>query len=106
MKVVIIGCGMQAELTHYYFTHDSAYEVVAFCVEEEYMNLQKPSLFQLPIINFNDLLLFYPAPEYKLYIAIGNNRKRRDLFNLAKRMGYSFASYICSKASIWKDLEY
>jgi ssRNA-specific RNase YbeY (16S rRNA maturation enzyme) len=35
-KLIIFGAGQIAELAHYYFTHDSAYDVVAFCIDEDY----------------------------------------------------------------------
>ena len=37
-KLIIFGAGDIAELAMYYFTKDSNYEVVAFCVDEEYKN--------------------------------------------------------------------
>ena len=36
-KVIIFGCKVTAELAHYYLTEDSNHEVVAFCVNKEFM---------------------------------------------------------------------
>ena len=41
-RVVIFGAGDIARLAHYYFTHDSDHEVVAFTVDEEYRTGDTP----------------------------------------------------------------
>ena len=37
-KLIIFGNTEFAEIAYEYFTHDSDYEVVAFCVHREYIN--------------------------------------------------------------------
>ena len=37
-KVVVFGVGQWAELAHFYLTHDSPHEVVAFTVDREYLD--------------------------------------------------------------------
>ena len=36
-KVVIFGATKMAVMTHFYFAHDSHYEVVAFTVDRDYL---------------------------------------------------------------------
>lgn len=44
MDIIIFGVGSQAELAHYFFTHDSDYQVVAFCIDAAYLTLS-PTTF-------------------------------------------------------------
>ena len=40
-KVVVFGVGQWAELAHFYLTHDSPHEVVAFALDRDY--IESPS---------------------------------------------------------------
>lgn len=104
MKTVIYGIGRQAELTHYFFTHDSPHEVAAFCVDAAYLPPSPARLRGLPIIAFEDLSQSYPPSTYQLHIAVGQPRARQRLYEAAKALGYRFTSYVSSKASVWPDL--
>lgn len=104
MKVVIFGTGKHAAMVHYLFTHDSPYEVVAFCVDRAYLPANGGRLMGLPVVATEDLTAHYPASAYHLHIAVGQPRARQRLYESAKALGYSFASYISSKASVWPDL--
>lgn len=105
-KIVIIGDGEFAEIAYEYFTYDSPYEVVSFAVEEKYMT--KETLFNLPIVKFEEIEILYPPKEYKVFTAITFtkfNRVRTRLYNEAKKKGYEFVSYISSKAFVWRNVE-
>ena len=93
-------------MAYEYFTHDSNYEVVAFSAEKVY--IKKNSLFGLPIIPFEDVESLYNPKIYKMFIAVSFtqlNRVRTRLCKQAKSKGYSLASYISSKAFVWKNVE-
>ena len=49
-KLVIFGAGPSAKLAHYYFTRDSAHDVVAFAVDQEYR--QADTFLDLPLVSF------------------------------------------------------
>ncbi|WP_316747941.1 acetyltransferase [Pedobacter gandavensis] len=104
MKVVIYGTGKMAELICYSFNNDSPYEVVAFCVDDAYISDMQTTLMDLPIVNFDQLLLQYPPEDYCMHIAIGRNSARASVFHKIREAGYTFANYISSKASVWPDL--
>lgn len=104
MKIILYGLGKQAELMHYLFTHDSPQEVAGFCVEAAYLPPNPAGLRGLPVVAFEDLSSHYPPSAYQLHIAVGQPKARQRLYEAAKAMGYGFASYISSKASIWPDL--
>lgn len=104
-KIIILGDGEFAEIAYEYFTYDSNYQVVAFVVEKDYIT--KKQLFNLPIIEFEEIEKKYPPSQYKAFTAITFtklNRVRTRIYNEGKRKGYSFVSYVSSKAFIWHNV--
>ena len=99
-KVVIFGSSEIAEMVHFYLTHDSEHEVVAFTVDENYL---KADSFQgLPMVPYEKLEQYYPPDRYQLFVAISYqkvNQLRGQKYLHAKARGYSFISYISSRAS-------
>ena len=51
--LVIFGTGDIAQLAHYYFSHDSDYEVVAFTVDAAYV--KEPTFLNLPVVPFESV---------------------------------------------------
>ncbi|MEK4129147.1 acetyltransferase [Solibacillus sp. FSL W8-0474] len=103
--LVLVGDGEFAEIAYEYFTFDSPFKVVAFAVEKEY--IKKETLFDLPIIPFEEIEQRYPPDQYKVFVAINStqlNRPRTRLFNLVKNKGYKVVSYISSKAFVWRNV--
>lgn len=103
-KLIIFGVGEQAEIAYYYFNNDSDYEVVAFTVDQEFID--KKTLFELPVIAFEGLEEKYSPDEYDLFIAIGYNqinKLRTSKYLSCKEKGYKIASYISNKASIFTE---
>ncbi len=99
--IVIFGAGDIARLAHFYFTTDSAYEVVAFTVDAAYR--ESDTFLGLPLVAFESVLEQYPPQQYKLFIALsyaGVNRVRAEKYQQAKALGYSLVSYISSKATV------
>ena len=53
-RIIIFGMKDFAELAHYYLEHDSNHEVVAFCVNAQYIQTEK--YFRgLPIVPFEEV---------------------------------------------------
>src|SRR5918911_2600199 len=105
-KLVIVGDSAFAEIAYEYFTHDSPYEVVAFSVEAEY--LKRQSLFGLPVVPFETLAEKYSPREHFVYAATVYtqlNRLRARLAAAAKQQGFQLASYISSRAFVWRNVE-
>lgn len=99
-KLIIFGIGEQAEMAYFYFTNDSDYEIVAFTVNQDYINQE--SLFNLPIIPFETLTQSHKTSEYDIFIAIGYskvNKIRTQKYLECKEKGYKVASYVSSKAT-------
>src|SRR2546422_6454777 len=105
-RLIIVGDTAFAEIAYEYFTHDSPYEVVAFSVEEAY--LKRDHLFDLPVVPFEQLRKLYAPSEHAVFVATTYtqmNALRRRLYSEAKRQGYAPASYISSRAFVWRNVQ-
>jgi len=101
-QLVIFGTEATAEVIDFYFTHDSKYDVAAFTVDAAY--LDGDSFRGRPLVAFEDLPSKFPPEDYALFIAVGfqkMNAVRAKKFEEAKSKGYTLASYLSSKASVW-----
>lgn len=99
--LILFGTGQIAELAHYYFSHDSDYNVAAFTVDSDY--LCRDVYCGLPLIPFEEIAKQYPPEAYDLFVALSYsnlNTLRKEKFFLAKQKGYILASYISSRATV------
>lgn len=102
-KIVVFGVGQIAEIAHFYLTEDSPHEVVAFTVDKNYLD-NNMSFNGLPVVAFEEIERIYPPEEYKMFIPISYtkvNKLRAEKYSQAKEKGYSFISYISSKATYY-----
>jgi len=100
-SLIIFGAGDIAELAHYYFSSDSNYDVVAFTVNAEY--LTGTQLCELPVCPFEEISAKYPPDQFELFIALSYsklNAVRKEKYLAGKAMGYRFASYVSSRATV------
>lgn len=103
-KLVIFGAGDIAQLAHYYFSTDSAYEVVAFAVDASY--IKEPEFCGLPIVAFEEVAEKCPPSSYDFFVALSYsklNSIRKEKFLAAKEMGYKLVSFISSHATVLND---
>jgi sugar O-acyltransferase (sialic acid O-acetyltransferase NeuD family) len=105
-RLVLIGDSAFAEVAYEYFTWDSEYEVVAFAVERAF---RKRDEFQgRPLIDFEELPKLYSPDKHHFFASLGYrscNRLRTRLYQTAKSLGYTPASYISNRSSVWRDVE-
>jgi sugar O-acyltransferase (sialic acid O-acetyltransferase NeuD family) len=104
--LIIVGDGLFAEIAHEYFEHDSDYDVVAFSVEAPY--LQRAELRGLPVVPFEELEQHFDPAGHAVYAALTYtqvNRLRTRLSQAAKTKGYALASYVSSRAFVWRNVE-
>ncbi|PKO82456.1 MAG: sugar O-acyltransferase [Betaproteobacteria bacterium HGW-Betaproteobacteria-13] len=104
-SLIIVGNTAFAEIAYEYFTHDSDYQVVAFSVERPF--LKSDRLFGLPVVPFEDLRQYFPPSEHAVYVAATYsqvNRLRTRLARTAKGWGYALASYVSSRAFVWRNV--
>lgn len=105
-KLVIVGDSLFAEIAHEYFTHDSDYEVVAFSVEEQYR--RRDEFRGLPVVAFETLQEQFDPAAHAVYAALtygAVNRVRTRLAAEAKAKGFALASYVSSRAFVWRNVE-
>jgi sugar O-acyltransferase (sialic acid O-acetyltransferase NeuD family) len=105
-KLIIGGDSAFAEIAYEYFTHDSDYEVVAFAVEEQF--IQRESVFGLPVVAFETLEQHFDPSTHSVYVACVYtqlNRLRTRLAAAAKAKGFALASYVSSRAFLWRNVE-
>lgn len=103
-KVIVFGSTQTAELANFYLQEDSNFEVDAFCVNG--VNIETSQFCGKPILPFEDLIELRPPEDFLLFapmMAGKVNGNRLDVFNQGKQLGYKFASYISSKATILTD---
>lgn len=94
-KLVIFGAAEQAELAHFYFTEEGAYEVVAFVVDDDY--LQEMSFCGKPLIGLSQLAKLYPPQDVCAFVALGYtkmNGLREAKYHALKAMGYELVTYV------------
>jgi len=102
--LVIFGIGEVAQLAHFYFGKDSDYKVAAFTVDVAY--LTEKIFCDLPVVPFEELEKVYPKEEYEIFVALGYsklNAVRKEKYLVAKKLGYSLASYISPKATVLNE---
>lgn len=105
-KLIIIGNGETAKIAYEYFTVDSEFEVKGFAIDKDYIKL--PTFLDLPLVALEDIEKKFPPSDYWIFVAVSSsklNRVRTALYLRAKQMGYRCASYISSKAFIWRDTQ-
>jgi sugar O-acyltransferase (sialic acid O-acetyltransferase NeuD family) len=101
-KVVIFGVSQWAELAHFYLTHDSPHEVVAFTLDRDYIESREYK--GLPVVAFDEVERHYSPSSYQLFIPMSfkkMNHVRAEKYEQAKAKGYELVSYISSKATVW-----
>lgn len=98
-KVVLFGAGKIAEEVHFYLTHDSPHQVVAFTVDSSYITATEK--LGLPVVPFEEIADRYPPDGFQIFVAVAYqdmNRFRARKCEEAKAKGYRLISYISSRA--------
>ena len=102
-KLIVYGIGKFAQYVSYLFENDSSYTVMAYCIEEKlHQNLEFDGK---PLLVFENLQNQYNPTSCHIFIAVGNNKIRENIFSRCKEKGYTLASYISTQAQSWLDLK-
>jgi sugar O-acyltransferase (sialic acid O-acetyltransferase NeuD family) len=104
-RVVLFGTGQMATLIHFYLTHDSPYEVVAFTADSP--DPKSDTLLGLPVVPFEGVEDCYPPDDFQMSVPIMYsqlNRVRAAKYDAAKAKGYRLINYVSTRASTWDDL--
>ena len=103
-RLVIFGTGDIAQLAHYYFTHDTKYDIAAFTVDAGYVG--SGEFCGLPVVAFDSVAATYPPGEHDMFVALAYarlNALRRDKCIEARERGYRLASYVSPRATVLND---
>lgn len=104
-KVIIFGNAEISVVNHFYLTHDSPYEVVAFTVDESY--IREDTLCGLPVVPFENVETLYSPTDHQMSIVLGIrdvNHLRAKKYAEGKKKGYRYINYVSSKAITWPGL--
>ena len=100
-NIIIFGTNQTAQLASYYIKNDTDCNIIAFTVHKKY---KKKDYFEdKPIIEFEDIEKTYSPKEYLLFAPMTGknlNKIRENVYNEGKSKGYSFYTYLSSKASV------
>jgi sugar O-acyltransferase (sialic acid O-acetyltransferase NeuD family) len=109
-KVIVFGVLDTAELSHYYLTNDSPYEIEAFTVNKDYIKegsfKPRGSEKEYPVVPFEELEKIYPPEDYYLFCpmtGIKMNTVRKKIYYEGKDKGYEYISYVSSKATVFNN---
>lgn len=105
-NVVIFGTGRGASVATRYFRADSPHEIVAYAVDDEYVD--RKEFMGRPVVPFSRVEKEVPPTECKMFVPMGFQRMnalRADKYNAAKAKGYSLESYVSSRIMSWNTLE-
>lgn len=100
-RLVIFGVGDFARTAYVYLRDDSEHDVVAFTVNESYID--EPLLLGVPVVPFESLLETHPPAEHDLFVAVGFsklNTVRAQIYEDCKQRGYELISYVNSRATV------
>ncbi len=104
--VVIFGAGDYARIASVYLQADSDHRVLGFSVDGAYKD--RDELLGKPVLAFEDMVNSHPPDRVKLLVAIGFsglNQARKGGYERCKALGYTFVTYISSRAYQWGNIE-
>ncbi len=105
-KVIVFGTKDFAQLAQFYLQHDSEHEVVALSVHERFLPAEK-ELWGLPVVAFEQVEKIYPPENFVFFAPLAPshmNRLRASVYGEIKQKGYSFISYVSSKATTFPGI--
>jgi sugar O-acyltransferase (sialic acid O-acetyltransferase NeuD family) len=103
--VVLFGAGDFARIARVYLEADSPHRVVAFTVNEAF--IESDEWEGLPLMPFEELDETHPQDRCSMFVAIGFsgvNRARREVYEQCRERGYELISYVNSRATYWGEL--
>lgn len=104
-RIVIFGVQDFASLAHFYLKHDSNHEVVAFCVNAEYV--PEGGAFEgLPVLAFEEIEHSHKPGDVQFFAPMSHrrmNRLRETVYRDIKAKGYELISYVSSNATTFPE---
>lgn len=100
--LLIFGLGKFAEVAHFYFTHDSDYQVVGFVVDAAHRD--RRTWYDVPVVTTEEAPARFAPADHAWFAAVGYSRLndlRTEKMVLGEALGYRLASYVSSRAKTW-----
>src|SRR3546814_8508614 len=76
-KLVIFGSAEIASLARFYFEHDSDWQVIAYTVDDSYVDAD--SFDGLPLLAFSEVQKRFPPDQANMHVALSYNRLNRQI---------------------------
>jgi len=105
--LLIFGTGDVAQLAAYYFQVDYGRDVVAYIVDDDYVDA--PEFAGLPLVPASKCDSEFPPEDYDLFIALAYtkmNRLRREKLDWARSLGYGLVSYISPRLTTFENVTF
>lgn len=105
--IIIFGTGKIAEVILYFLRHHSEREVVACCVDRDY--LPDAEWQGLSVVPFDEITRSHPPQTHDMLVALGYqdmNALRSRKCDEARQLGYTLASYVHPDAGLPADCVY
>lgn len=105
-RIVIFGIGEIAELAHFYFTHDSEYEVAGFAVDSAF--LKQTEFHGRPVVAFERVDEEFAPEEFGFFVAVSYariNAVRAEKVAAVRAKGYRLVSYLSSRATVFPGFQ-
>jgi sugar O-acyltransferase (sialic acid O-acetyltransferase NeuD family) len=100
-RLIIFGVGKIAEVIHYYASNECKFEVAAFTVNKQYLDVE--SFQGLPVVSFENIENTYPPDQYDMFIAIGYhdlNKVRENRCKEAISKGFNLVSIVSPRSNL------
>ena len=97
-RIIMFGTGRGANVATRYMSDDSAHEIIAYTVDDDYAD--RKEFMGRPVIPFSRIEKEIPPQESQMFVSLGFQRMnalRAEKFAAAKAKGYSLASYVSSR---------
>src|SRR4051794_13308005 len=104
--LVVFGTGQIAELAEFYFAYDGDCRVVAFTVDGAY--LREDHFLGRPVVPFESVAELFRPESFGMFVAVSYakvNALRTEKVAAARTLGYGLASYLSSRATVFRDFE-
>lgn len=104
--LIIFGTGKVAEVVHYYFEHESDFEVAGFTCDREHMG--DGSFEGRQVVPFDEVASTFPPGDFSLFVALGYqdmNDLRANRLAQARDLGYEPVSFVHRDSGCPKDVE-
>ncbi len=104
--IIIFGTGKVAEVVHYYFEHESDFEVAGFTCNRE--DLKDDTFEGRKVAPFEQISSIFSPNDFSLFVAIGYqgmNDLRASRVAQARELGYELVSFIHKDLGCPKDAQ-